>query len=93
MSQLVLDKVFLGVDGIDAQRGLTTFYIEEAALNAVMIRQAKKKIVVADHSKFGIVGHHVFGTVQDIDLIITDVKTPEAIVEAYRAKGVEIKCV
>lgn len=58
-----------------------------------MIRQAKKKIVVADHSKFGISGHHVSGLVQDLDLIITDVEISNSVLDTYRAKGVEIKCV
>ncbi len=55
MEQIFVDKIFIGVNGIDAARGLTTFHPEEATKDLVMIRQAKRKIVVADHGKLGVV--------------------------------------
>ena len=91
MSQLVVDKVFLGVDGLSLEHGLTTFYLEEAALNAVMIRQAKQRIVVADHTKFHLLAHHVFGSVQDVNLLVTGIETPASVIDAYRARGVDVR--
>ena len=46
-------KLFLGVDGIDPEYGLSTTHIQEACLNQAMIAAATKTIVLADSSKFG----------------------------------------
>ena len=46
-------KLYLGVDGIDLDFGITTTEMREAALNQKMIAAAQKTIVLADSSKFG----------------------------------------
>src|SRR6266508_2377683 len=42
------DRLFLGVDSLDPEIGLTTPDVLEAQLNAIMIRVAREVIVVAD---------------------------------------------
>lgn len=46
-------KLFIGVDGIDPDFGLTTTNMLEASLNRAMIDAAQKVVVLADSSKFG----------------------------------------
>lgn len=46
-------KLFLGVDGIDVDFGISTTDIREAELNRAMMQAAQKTIVLADSSKFG----------------------------------------
>lgn len=46
-------KLFVGVDGIDTDFGLTTTNMLEASLNGAMINAAQKVVVLADSSKFG----------------------------------------
>ena len=46
-------KLFLSVDGISLDQGLTTSNMMEAHLNTRMIAAAQKTIVLADSSKFG----------------------------------------
>ena len=53
ISKVAIDTLFIGVNGIDEERGLTCFNTDEAELNATMVNQARRKIVVADSSKFG----------------------------------------
>ena len=52
MSGLNADHLFLGVDGLDPEIGLTTPDVLEAQLNSLMIRMAREVTVVADSSKF-----------------------------------------
>lgn len=47
-----VDKAFIGVDGFDTSKGITTPNLEEAYLNQIMIDIASEVIVVADSSKF-----------------------------------------
>lgn len=65
-------KLFLGVDGIDIDFGLSTTDLREAELNRVMMQKAQKTIVLADSSKFGKRGFAKICNLEDIDMIITD---------------------
>jgi DeoR family transcriptional regulator, aga operon transcriptional repressor len=65
-------KLFLGVDGIDLEFGLTTTHVMEAHLNRQMINIAQKTIVLADSTKFGRRGFGRICGFDEIDQIITD---------------------
>ena len=65
-------KLFLGVDGIDLEFGLTTTHVMEAHLNRQMINIAQKTIVLADSTKFGRRGFGRICGFEEIDQIITD---------------------
>lgn len=67
-------KLFLGVDGIDLEFGLTTANVMEARLNREMIKVSQKTIVLADSSKFGKRGFGRICGFDNIDEIITDDK-------------------
>ena len=47
------DKTFLSWDGISVNSGFTTYNVEEANLNKLMMRHADQTIVIADSTKFG----------------------------------------
>ncbi|MDP3946080.1 MAG: DeoR/GlpR family DNA-binding transcription regulator [Lutibacter sp.] len=72
LAELTFTKLFLGVDGIDIEYGLTTTNIMEASLNKQMIKSAQKIIVLADSSKFGRKGFGRICGIEDVDQIITD---------------------
>lgn len=72
LEQFYCSKLFLGIDGLDLEFGITTTNAQEAQLNKKMIECAQKVIVLADASKFG---RKSFGKITDlskIDVIITD---------------------
>lgn len=56
LKQLHCNKMFLGVDGIKADVGVFTHYMEEAYLNQIMIDIAEEVIVVSDSTKFKKIG-------------------------------------
>ncbi len=45
------NRLFLSVDGISANGGLTTYYDREAEIARLMLKQSGSKIIVADSSK------------------------------------------
>jgi DeoR family transcriptional regulator of aga operon len=65
-------KVFLGVDGIDVEYGITNSNIEEAQLNKRMIDAALKTVILADSSKFGKRGFGRICGLDRVDIIVTD---------------------
>ncbi len=83
-------KLFIGVDGIDLDFGITTTNMMEASLNRVMMQTAQKTIVLADSSKFGRRGFSKIADMEDIDHIITDSKTPPSTALRIEEMGIEL---
>lgn len=71
------DKLFLGVDGIESNYGISTPNVEEAHLNRLMIEVAKEVILVTDSSKFLRRSFAFISTLDKIDTIVTDSGIPE----------------
>jgi DeoR family transcriptional regulator, aga operon transcriptional repressor len=86
-------KLFLGVDGIDVEFGLTTTNMMEAQLNRKMIQAAQKTIVLADSSKFGKRGFGKICGLEDIEQVITDRNISEHMVETLKGIGIEVTIV
>lgn len=68
MQNYYFDKLFLGVDGMDFEHGLTTPHPLEAQLNRIMVERSNNVIAVTDSSKFGL---HSFSYICDLDPIST----------------------
>ncbi|MBC7949040.1 MAG: DeoR/GlpR transcriptional regulator [Chitinophagaceae bacterium] len=86
-------KLFLGVDGIDIEFGLTTTNVTEAQLNRKMIAVAQKTIVLADSSKFGKRGFGRICGLEDVEQIITDKGISDHMVEKLKGLGIEVTIV
>ena len=86
-------KLYLGVDGIDLEFGLTTTSIMEAHLNRRMIMVAQKVIVLADSSKFGKRGFGRICGFEDIHQIITDKGISDHVLTTLEGMGVEVTVV
>ncbi len=70
------DKVFIGVDGIDSQYGISTPNTEEAHLNNIMINISREVIVVTDSSKFKHRSFALIAPITKVNTIITDKNIP-----------------
>lgn len=83
-------KLFLGVDGISPDFGLTTSNMMEAHLNTKMIKSVQKVIVLADSSKFGRKGFGKICDIDEIDCIITDKGISENFLTKLEERGIEV---
>jgi DeoR family transcriptional regulator of aga operon len=90
LKSFACNKLFLSVDGIGLEHGLTTSNMMEAHLNAEMIRSVQKTIILADSHKFGRKGFGKICDLEDIDVIITDSGIPEIYRERLEEKGIEL---
>jgi len=88
-----LDVAVIGADGIDPDRGYTTFDNEEAYTNRVLIRQAREVWILADHSKLGQTCPAVIDTIGTGHVLITDAAAPREFVAAMIARGVRVATV
>lgn len=93
LAEFTFTKLFLGVDGIDLDFGLTTTSSLEASLNKAMIKAAQKIIVLADSSKFGKKGFGRICGLEDVDEIITDAGIEEKTKTSLLEKGINVTIV
>jgi DeoR family fructose operon transcriptional repressor len=69
---------------------LTTPEPAEGAVKVAMLAAAKKKVVVADHTKFKQDFFSKFGDVKDIDLIITDESVDQGAIAQIETAGIKV---
>ncbi|MBJ2174154.1 DeoR/GlpR transcriptional regulator [Aureibaculum sp. A20] len=86
-------KLFLGVDGIDLDYGLSTTSLEEAQLNKKMLISAQKTIVLADSSKFGKKSFAKICGIEQVDQIITDSGISSSLVKKLQERGIIVTIV
>jgi DeoR/GlpR family transcriptional regulator of sugar metabolism len=72
LSRYRVDKVFLGMAGLDSRHGLTAPSEEEAAVKRAMIQVAQQVIGLADRSKLGKVAFAWVAPASAIDILVTD---------------------
>jgi len=90
LDNVYMDKVFLSVTGLDAERGATTLESDEALVYRKMLKQAKQVIVVADASKLGKVSPAFICPVSEINILITDTNAPAEILAPFERQGIRI---
>jgi len=90
LAQCSFSKVYLGVDGIDFEFGISTTRMREAELNQKMIAAAQKTIVLADSSKFGRRGFAKIADLDAVDIIITDAGVSPKIIKKIEDLGIEL---
>ncbi len=90
LNDFACSNLFLGVDGIDMEFGLTTTNMLEAHLNQKMMKAAQRTIVVADSSKFGRKGFGKICDLEAVDTIVTDSGINPAFVKKIEEAGVKL---
>lgn len=84
------DVAFVGANGVDAARGLTTPDESEAAAKRAFVRGARMVIALADHTKVG-ESHFVrFARPEEVDLLITDSGLGEEAAAELEGAGIEV---
>lgn len=86
------DQLFIGADGIDLERGTTTFN-ELVGLSQVMAEVSREVIVMVESQKIGRKMPNLELTWQQINVLITDSGLSEQDKQAILAQGVKVICV
>jgi DeoR family transcriptional regulator, fructose operon transcriptional repressor len=72
LKQLHLDVLFLGVHGMDPEAGFTTPNLLEAETDRAFVAAARKVVVLADHTKWGLLGISSIASLDEADEVVTD---------------------
>ena len=90
LKETACSKLFLSVDGLDLDYGLTTTNALEAHLNQQMIESAREIIVLVDSTKFGKKSFGRICGIEMIDHIITDKNIEQNIITKVKALGIDL---
>ncbi|MET9884418.1 DeoR/GlpR family DNA-binding transcription regulator [Streptomyces sp. NPDC006430] len=69
---LHVDLLVLGAHGVSEEAGLTTPNLAESQTNRALIGSARRLVVVADHTKWGVIGLSRFASLGEVDVFVTD---------------------
>jgi len=72
ISDLHVDCLLMGVHGMDPVSGFTTPNLMEAEMNRAMVASAGRLVVLADHTKWGIVGLSAMAALADASIVVSD---------------------
>lgn len=87
-----VDKVFLGMPGLDIKHGITVPSAEEAAVKRAMIQIGQQVIGLADHTKLGEVAFSYVAPASALDILVTDELADLGPFGSLPWKIVRVKC-
>ena len=90
LSEIRVDKAVLGVSAIDPRYGMSAAGDAEAEIKQLVMKAAKQRIALADHTKFGKQSFTFVGPMKDVDIVVTDAVTDEAYIQQLRDEGVKV---
>jgi DeoR family transcriptional regulator of aga operon len=93
MAGLNPDLAIVGCNGIDLLRGVTNANLPEAEVKRRMLNSARRRMIVADGSKFGAVAPAHLCDISDLDLLLTGRSAPERLVQRLRRMGTALEVV
>ncbi|MBR5448058.1 MAG: DeoR/GlpR transcriptional regulator [Clostridia bacterium] len=92
LSDINIDIAFLTPTGFDEENGFTVASFNECELKRIVVEKAKKVVMLMDSSKFGRSLPYTFCSVDDTDVIITDVPPEADVKRKMLLSGVQLIC-
>lgn len=90
LEQFHSDKAFVSCSALHLDFGITDYNESEAEIRRLMLRNADKRYLVADHTKLGKCGVNQIGGFELIDALIADCPLPEDWSRFLQAQGLEL---
>lgn len=91
LADLQADRLFLGADGLDPERGVMTPHLPEAQLNAKMIEISRQVVAVADSSKLMRRNICLIARIEQLHMLITDDAADPAVLAELSRRGVAVR--
>ncbi|MDN5343913.1 MAG: DeoR family transcriptional regulator, fructose operon transcriptional repressor [Clostridia bacterium] len=73
---MYVDKAFIGAAGINLEGGITDYSEDEARIKRLMMERAREVILLIDNTKFDVSAFIKVADLQQVHLIVTNVKPP-----------------
>lgn len=90
LSQLNIHMVFMSATCVSVQHGLSNYSFQEAEIKQCVTNCCSKVILLADHSKFGLVGVRSFFPFKKLSGIVTDICPPEEFLPVIQENNIRL---
>ncbi|MBN1675563.1 MAG: DeoR/GlpR transcriptional regulator [Kiritimatiellae bacterium] len=87
---LSVDIAFVGTDAVGPGGGLFTRGMETARVAELILGAARKKVLVADHTKWAAIASLRYAHISDVDVVVTDDGLAEEHRKALAEAGVDL---
>lgn len=81
---------FIGCNGVELNGGITNVNLPEAEIKRRMLEAVRRRVVLADATKLGLVGLARICSIEDIDVLVTDAEADTDLVNAIRGRGPDV---
>jgi DeoR/GlpR family transcriptional regulator of sugar metabolism len=85
-----VDKIFMGMQAISLEGGLTTDHLPEVTITRKILSMASELNVMADHTKFGRMAAAYIAPVERITTLVTDAATDLSFISQLESMGINI---
>ncbi len=92
-SRINVQKAFLGAAGFTLESGLSDATDEEAQMKRSMVAAAREVIAIVDHTKWERAAFATFCSTDEIRIVLTDDRAPDAMVRALDGRGVQVRLI
>lgn len=90
IEQFNVDKLIMGVGGVNKKGWITDYHTEEASVRRKMIEHSRIKIALSDYSKFDVTALNQICSLAQVDIFITDDKIPVPYKNLITSKGTKL---
>ncbi len=90
LGNINIDLAFVGVSGCSADAGFTCGTQNDSTVKNLVIRKARRSVMMCDKSKFSRLMPYTFARFCDVDYLVCDDAVPESIAQAAREAGVQL---
>lgn len=80
----------IGCNGLQLQTGISTSKLNEAQINRKIIENSGQVIVLADYTKLGKTSNFTVGSIDAVDLLITDSFADPKLLKKFEQKGIQV---
>ena len=87
---IFVDKAFIGISGIDIEKGITAADFTEAQTKKYILNCAKQVIALCDYSKIGHVSMNFVAPVRKINIFISDMEADKEFTEKLQEMEIEV---
>jgi ribose transport system substrate-binding protein len=85
-----IKTAFVSCTGFSPERGFVEQDLHEADLKRLMLQSAQNRVVLLDSTKIGRQDFAVFGTLHDVNYLVTDHRASQKIIDEVRQAGTHI---
>ncbi len=90
LTEIRVDKVFMGTRGVSLEHGLTNDYLQETLTDRAILKIGREVVIVADYSKINRVSTVLLAPLDAMNMFVTDENADKKFLQSMKKQGINI---